>query len=69
MKKSFILVLTLYQRTLSPLLPRSCRFVPSCSQYSKEALEKGGLLRGLFLTAKRLLKCHPLSEGGWDPVL
>ncbi|MBI3017601.1 MAG: membrane protein insertion efficiency factor YidD [Deltaproteobacteria bacterium] len=69
MKKSFIAAITLYQRTLSLFLPRSCRFVPSCSHYCKEALEKRGLLGGLFLTLKRLLRCHPLSEGGWDPVL
>lgn len=57
----------LYQRMISPLLPRSCRFFPTCSQYMREALERYGL-RGLGLGLKRILRCHPLNKGGYDPV-
>jgi uncharacterized protein len=57
-----------YRRFLSPMLPRSCRFTPSCSLYTLQAVEKYGLLRGCFMGARRLLRCHPFSEGGYDPV-
>jgi putative membrane protein insertion efficiency factor len=57
-----------YQLTLSPWLGRSCRFSPSCSQYGIDALEHHGTLSGVWLTAKRLLRCHPWCEGGYDPV-
>ena len=58
----------LYQVTLSPVLPRSCRFEPTCSRYAVEALERHGLLRGLWLVARRILRCHPLGGSGFDPV-
>lgn len=57
-----------YKRFLSPMLPPSCRFTPSCSQYTLEAIEKYGLLKGGFMGAGRLLRCHPFSKGGFDPV-
>jgi putative membrane protein insertion efficiency factor len=57
-----------YRRFLSPMLPRSCRFTPSCSLYTLQAVEKYGLLKGSFLGARRILRCHPFSEGGYDPV-
>lgn len=57
-----------YQRWISPLLPRSCRFVPSCSEYAAQAVERHGLLRGGGLAIRRLLRCHPLHPGGFDPV-
>ncbi len=57
-----------YRRFVSPMLPQSCRFTPSCSLYTLQAVEKYGLLRGSFIGARRILRCHPFSEGGYDPV-
>jgi putative membrane protein insertion efficiency factor len=57
-----------YRRFISPMLPPSCRFTPSCSLYTLQAIEKYGLLKGSFLGARRVLRCHPFSEGGFDPV-
>ncbi|MDO3378216.1 membrane protein insertion efficiency factor YidD [Geoalkalibacter halelectricus] len=57
-----------YQYFLSPLLGPSCRFHPTCSQYSLEAISKYGVLKGLVLGTRRLLKCHPFHPGGFDPL-
>jgi putative membrane protein insertion efficiency factor len=57
-----------YQRTLSRVTPESCRFEPSCSQYTYEAIERYGFFRGVWLGLKRLTRCHPFHEGGYDPV-
>ncbi|MBA2441314.1 MAG: membrane protein insertion efficiency factor YidD [Rubrobacter sp.] len=57
-----------YQRFVSPLLPESCRFTPSCSQYTLEAIRKYGLLRGGCMGTWRIMRCHPFSRGGSDPV-
>lgn len=57
-----------YQRFISPALPPSCRFYPSCSTYALEAVAKHGLLRGSWLAAWRLMRCHPFHPGGVDPV-
>lgn len=58
----------LYQRLLSPLLGPRCRFHPSCSHYAIEAIERHGAVRGGWLAARRITRCHPLNEGGFDPV-
>ncbi len=60
--------LHLYRLLLSPMLPPACRFLPSCSAYGAEVIERHGLFRGGLLAARRLLRCHPLSRGGFDPV-
>lgn len=57
-----------YQRTIGRVLPPSCRFTPSCSHYGYEAIDKHGLLRGGWLTVKRIARCHPFNPGGYDPV-
>jgi uncharacterized protein len=67
-KKFSIAPIKVYRRVVSPMLPPACRFTPSCSLYTLQAIEKYGLLRGGFMGARRLLRCHPFSEGGYDPV-
>jgi putative membrane protein insertion efficiency factor len=63
-----ILPIRAYQALISPLLPGSCRYQPTCSAYAVEAIERHGLLRGLWLTLRRLLRCHPWGGFGYDPV-
>ncbi|WP_337833418.1 membrane protein insertion efficiency factor YidD [Desulfoprunum benzoelyticum] len=57
-----------YQYLISPLFPPCCRFTPTCSAYAIQAIEKYGVFRGSFLSLRRILRCHPFSEGGYDPV-
>ena len=57
-----------YQQVISPLLPRTCRFVPTCSAYAAEALQRYGVIKGGWLAIKRILRCHPWNPGGYDPV-
>ena len=66
--KTAIVALKFYKRFVSPCLPPVCRFEPTCSTYMREAIEKKGLAKGAFLGVRRLLKCHPFHEGGFDPV-
>jgi len=61
-------LIRVYQRCLSPLLGPRCRFYPSCSQYTLEALQAHGFLRGLWLGLRRIARCHPFHAGGFDPV-
>ena len=57
-----------YQYLISPLLPKSCRFLPTCSEYGLEALKQHGLIKGMLLTGRRLCRCHPWGGSGYDPV-
>jgi uncharacterized protein len=68
MRTICILLIRGYQLGISPLLPASCRYYPSCSAYAIEAFERHGVVRGFYLTASRLLRCHPFHAGGYDPV-
>jgi putative membrane protein insertion efficiency factor len=66
--KGALLLIALYKAMVSPLLPRACRFEPTCSEYAREAITRYGLARGVRLAAGRLLRCRPGRHGGWDPV-
>ncbi|MDH3345892.1 MAG: membrane protein insertion efficiency factor YidD [Kiritimatiellaceae bacterium] len=67
-KKLLILLVWLYQKTISKVTPASCRFYPTCSDYTIEALQKHGIVAGLYLCLRRILRCHPWNPGGVDPV-
>ena len=64
----FVLLLRGYKWMLSPMLPPSCRYVPTCSEYAMEAVERYGALRGGWMAIMRVLRCHPFVKGGYDPV-
>jgi uncharacterized protein len=64
----FILIIKVYQLIISPLFPSSCRYLPTCSHYTLEALKKYGLLKGGWLGLKRIFRCHPWGGSGYDPV-
>lgn len=72
MKKAVMYLLMFYKKHISPSLElslgHSCRFKPTCSEYMHDAVEKYGAFRGMVIGIKRILRCHPLSKGGWDPV-
>jgi len=68
LKKLFLFLIRFYRRRISPLKQPCCRFIPTCSQYALEAIEKYGALKGSWLALRRLLRCHPLCKGGYDPV-
>jgi uncharacterized protein len=67
-RRSLIGLIRLYQMLISPLIPPSCRFTPTCSQYAIDAIELHGPWRGTYLATRRLLRCHPFTRGGYDPV-
>jgi putative membrane protein insertion efficiency factor len=70
MIKSFVLFLIwFYQKAISPHLRSRCRYFPTCSDYAKEAVQKYGVRKGSYAAFKRVMRCHPLHEGGYDPVL
>ena len=69
MKRAALWVLSSYKRWISPSLPPSCRYVPTCSEYAMEAVEHFGVARGGLKSLRRLLRCHPFVKGGYDPVI
>jgi len=68
MKKILLLLIRIYKMTLSPLLGRHCRFLPTCSEYTYQAVERFGAGKGAYLGLRRILKCHPFHAGGHDPI-
>ncbi|MBE6098881.1 MAG: membrane protein insertion efficiency factor YidD [Anaerovibrio sp.] len=67
-KRFFLFLIGIYQSYISPLKPPSCRYVPTCSEYAKIAIEKYGPMKGGYMAVKRILRCHPFHKGGYDPV-
>ena len=69
MKRIFIFLIDIYRHHISPYKGAACcRFVPTCSQYAKEAIDKYGAVKGSYLAVRRILRCHPFHKGGYDPV-
>ena len=69
MKKFCIFLINLYKKFLSPIIGNHCRFTPTCSEYTKQAIEKYGVVKGIKLGFKRILRCNPLCKGGYDPLI
>ena len=68
MNRVVILLLRIFKYALSPILPPACRFTPTCSEYAADAVARYGVFKGLGLGVRRILRCHPFSDGGYDPV-
>jgi uncharacterized protein len=68
MRTAVLYLLQIYKRWVSPAFPPSCRYVPTCSEYAMEAVERYGAVRGMAMAGWRLLRCHPLAQGGYDPL-
>ncbi|MGM0365513.1 MAG: membrane protein insertion efficiency factor YidD [Actinomycetota bacterium] len=68
MKKILIFLIKLYKKFISPILPNSCRFMPTCSEYAVDAVNKYGVLKGSIKSIYRILRCNPFNKGGYDPV-
>ena len=68
MKQAFLVLIRFYQKWISRFLPSSCRFYPSCSEYTFQAIEKYGVLKGGWMGVRRIGRCHPFHPGGFDPV-
>ncbi len=68
MKRLLLALIRFYRKFISPLFPPTCRFYSTCSQYALEAIEKKGAFKGSIMAIKRILRCHPFSKGGYDPV-
>jgi hypothetical protein len=69
LKKVSAVLIKIYQYIISPVLPPSCRFYPTCSEYTLEAINEFGFGKGLLYAIKRIFKCHPFHEGGYDPII
>ena len=67
-RRAVLLALRAYKWLLSPLLPAACRYTPTCSEFAREAVDRHGILRGAWMVAARLLRCHPFAGSGYDPV-
>lgn len=67
-KRAILFLIRVYRRHISPLFPPCCRFYPTCSTYAMQAVEKYGALKGGWLAVKRILRCNPFNDGGYDPV-
>ncbi len=68
MKFIFLQLISLYQKVVSPLFPSTCRFYPSCSEYTKQAVQKYGIIKGSWKGIRRIIRCHPFNPGGYDPL-
>ena len=68
MKQPILLIIKFYQFFISPWLGKNCCYLPTCSEYAKEAITTFGVIKGILLTMKRLIRCHPFSDGGYDPL-
>jgi len=68
MKWLLLKLIDFYRKSISPMTPPSCRFIPTCSEYARQAIEKYGAAKGSWLAFRRLLKCHPFHKGGYDPL-
>ena len=68
MKKFFVLLIKFYKKAISPFLPRSCRYYPTCSDYAEESIVRFGAIQGGLMAFKRIMRCHPWAKGGYDPV-
>ena len=68
MKKLALGMIKLYQATISQVMPKQCRYLPTCSEYTHQAIQKYGVFKGIWLGAKRIARCNPFHEGGYDPV-
>ena len=68
MSKICIVLINFYQKQISPMTRPHCRFIPTCSEYSKQAFTKYGFIKGFYLSLKRILRCHPFGKSGYDPL-